>query len=124
MGSKFTGENATVAGAGTAGGLVFFHAVEFSGGTVSFSRAEFSSEMVDFAGAKFSGGTVDFSAAEFPGGTVGFVGAEFSGGTVDFSRVASWTRPPGFGSGVDMSNPPAGVMLPTATSPAPDGPVP
>jgi uncharacterized protein YjbI with pentapeptide repeats len=120
FGSKFTGGNPKVVGAGSAGGLVFFHAVEFSGGTVSFSRAEFSSETVDFAGAKFSAGTVDFSDAEFPGGTVGFVGAEFSGGTVDFSRVASWIQPPGFGSGFDMSHPPAGVRLPTATNRSPD----
>ena len=122
--SKFTGESPTFTGAGTSGGMVFFHAAEFSGGTVSFSRAEFSSETVDFAGAEFSGGTVDFADAEFPGGTVGFVGAEFSGGTVDFSRVASWTQPPDFGSGFDMSHPPAGVMPPTATSPSPDSPVP
>ena len=103
--SRFTGESPKFTGAGTSGGMVFFHAAEFSGGTVSFSRAEFSSETVDFAGAEFSGGTV------------GFAGAEFSGGTVDFSRVASWTQPPDFGSGFDMSHPPAGVMLPTATSP-------
>jgi uncharacterized protein YjbI with pentapeptide repeats len=118
FGSKFTGESPTFTGAGTSGGLVFFHAAEFSGGTVSFSRAEFSSETVDFAGAEFPGGTVDFSDAEFPGGRVGFAGAEFSGGTVDFSRVASWTQPPDFGSGFDMSHPPAGVMPPTATSPS------
>jgi hypothetical protein len=64
----------------------------------------------DFAGAVFDGG--DFSDAKFSGGTVNFVGAEFSGGTVDFSRVASWTHPPDFGSGFDMSHPPAGVMPP------------
>ena len=122
--SKFTGENPKVTSAGTSGGIVFFHAAEFSGGTVSFSRAEFSSETVDFAGAEFSGGTVSFSDAEFPGGTVGFAGAGFSGGTVDFSRVASWTQPPDFGSGFDMSHPPAGVMPPTAASPSPDSPVP
>ena len=122
--SKFTGESPRFTGAGTSGGTVFFHATEFSGGTVSFSRAEFSSETVDFTGAEFSGGTVDFSDAEFPGGTVGFAGAGFSGGTVDFSRVASWTQPPDFGSGFDMSHPPAGVMLPAATSPSPDSPVP
>src|SRR5579864_1479738 len=116
--SRFTGESPEFTGADTSGGLVFFHAAEFSGGTVSFSRAEFSSEPVDFAGAKFSGGTVGFAGAEFPGGTVGFAGAEFSGGTVDFSRVASWTQPPDFGSGFDMSHPPAGVMPPTATSPS------
>jgi uncharacterized protein YjbI with pentapeptide repeats len=110
--SKFTGESPEFTGAGTSGGTVFFHATEFSGGTVSFSRAEFSSEMVDFTGAEFSGGTVSFSDAEF------------SGGTVDFSRVASWTQPPDFGSGFDMSHPPAGVMLPTATSPSPDSPMP
>jgi uncharacterized protein YjbI with pentapeptide repeats len=114
--STFAGESPTVTSAGTSGGLVFFHAVQFSGGTVSFSRAEFSSENVDFAGAEFSGGAVDFAGAEFPGGKVGFVGAEFSGGTVDFSRVASWTQPPDFGSGFDMSHPPTGVMPPTATS--------
>ena len=117
--SKFTGESPKFTGADTSGGMVFFHAAEFSGGTVSFSRAEFSSEPVDFAGAKFSGGTVGFAGAEFSGGTVGFAGAEFAGGTVDFSRVASWTQPPDFGSGFDMSHPPAGVMPPTATSPAP-----
>ena len=122
--SKFTGESPKFIGADTSGGTVFFHATEFSGGTVSFSRAEFSSETVDFTGAEFSGGTVSFSDAEFPGGTVGFTGAKFSGGTVDFSRVASWTQPPDFGSGFDMSHPPAGVMLPTATSPPPDSPVP
>ena len=110
--SKFTGESPTFTGAGTSGGTVFFHATEFSGGTVSFSRAEFSSE------------TVSFTGAEFPGGTVSFTGAEFPGGTVDFSRVASWTQPPGFGSGFDMSHPPAGVMLSAATSPSPDSPVP
>ena len=122
--SKFTGESPEFTGAGTSGGMVFFHAAEFSGGTVSFSRAEFSSETVDFTGAGFSGGTVSFADAEFPGGTVGFTGAGFSGGTVDFSRVASWTQPPDFGSGFDMSHPPAGVMLPAATSPSPDSPVP
>ena len=122
--SKFTGESPKFTGADTSGGTVFFHATEFSGGTVSFSRAEFSSETVDFTGAEFSGGTVSFTGAEFPGGTVGFTGAGFSGGTVDFSRVASWTQPPDFGSGFDMSHPPAGVMLPTATSPSPDSPVP
>ena len=122
--SKFTGESPKFTGADTSGGTVFFHATEFSGGTVNFSRAEFSSETVDFTGAEFSGGTVSFTGAEFPGGTVGFTGAGFSGGTVDFSRVASWTQPPDFGSGFDMSHPPAGVMLPTATSPSPDSPVP
>ncbi len=122
--STFTGESPEFTGAGTSGGTVFFHAAEFSGGTVSFSRAEFSSETVDFTGAEFSGGTVDFTGAEFPGGTVGFAGAGFSGGTVDFSRVASWTQPPDFGSGFDMSHPPAGVMLPAGTSPSPDSPVP
>ena len=122
--SKFTSESPKLTGADPADGVVFFHAAEFSGGTVSFSRAEFSSETVDFAGAGFAGGTVDFADAEFVGGTVGFVGAGFSGGTVDFSRVASWTQPPDFGSGFDMSHPPAGVMPPTATSPSPDSPVP
>ena len=78
----------------------------------------------DFSGAKLSGGTVSFSNAKFSGGTVNFTGAEFSGGTVDFSRVASWTQPPDFGSGFDTSDPPASVMLPTATSPSPDSPVP
>jgi Pentapeptide repeats (9 copies) len=78
----------------------------------------------DFSAAKFSGGTVNFVGAEFSGGTVNFAGAEFSGGTVDFSRVASWTQPPDFGSGFDMSHPPAGVMPPTATSPSPDSPIP
>ena len=115
--SKFTGESPELTGAGTSGGMVFFHAAEFSGGTVSFSRAEFSTEAVDFTGAGFFGGTVEFSDAEFPGGTVGFAGAGFSGGTVDFSRVANWTRPPDFGSGFDMSHPPAGVILPTVASP-------
>jgi uncharacterized protein YjbI with pentapeptide repeats len=99
-GAKFTGESPEVTGAGTCGGTVFFHATVFSGGAVSFTQAEFSSETVDFAGA------------------------EFTGGTVDFSRVASWTQPPDFGSSFDMSHPPAGVMLPTATSPSPDSPVP
>jgi len=92
--SKFTGESPKLTGAGTSGGMVFFHAAEFSGGTISFSRAEFSGETVDFSGA------------------------EFSGGTVDFSRVASWTQPPDFGSGFDMSHPPAVVMPPAATSPS------
>src|SRR5215467_9862145 len=100
FGSTFSGESPELTGANASGDLVFFHAVEFSGGTVSFSRAEFAGEMVDFAGAGFSGGTVDFS------------------------RVASWTQPPDFGSGFDMSHPPAGVMLPAATSPSPDSPVP
>jgi uncharacterized protein YjbI with pentapeptide repeats len=122
--SKFAGESPEFAGAEFSGGMVFFHAVEFSGGTVSFSRAEFSSETVDFTGAGFSGGTVDFSDAEFRGGSVRFAGAEFSGGTVDFGRVAGWTQPPDFGSGFDVSHPPAGVMLPTAASPSPDSPVP
>jgi hypothetical protein len=76
----------------------------------------------DFAGAVFDGG--DFRGAKFSGGTVNFVGAEFAGGTVNFSRVASWTQPPDFGSGFDMSHPPAGVMPPTATSPSPDKPQP
>jgi uncharacterized protein YjbI with pentapeptide repeats len=122
--SKFAGQSPEFTGVGTSGGTVFFHAVEFSGGTVSFSSAEFSSQTVDFTGAEFSGGTVDFAGAEFSGGTVDFAGAKISGGTVDFSRVASWTQPPDFGSGFDMSHPPAGVMLPAATSPAPDSPVP
>jgi uncharacterized protein YjbI with pentapeptide repeats len=122
--SKFTGETPEFTGADTSGGTVFFHATEFSGGTVSFSHAEFSSETVDFTGAEFSGGTVSFTGAEFPGGTVSFTGAGFSGGTVDFSRVASWTQPPDFGSGFDISHPPAGVTLPAATSPSPDSPVP
>jgi hypothetical protein len=76
----------------------------------------------DFAGAVFDGG--DFSGAKLSGGTVNFAGAGFSGGTVDFSRVASCAQPPDFGSGFDMSHPPAGVMLPTATSPSPGSPVP
>src|SRR5215472_1237173 len=105
FGSTFSGESPQLTGAESSGDLVFFHAVEFSGGTVSFSGAEFASEMVDFTGAGFSGGTV------------GFAGAGFSGGTVDFSRVASWTQPPDFGSGFDMSHPPAGVILPADTSP-------
>ncbi len=117
--SKFTGEGPAFTGADTSSGLVFFHAAEFSGGTVSFSRAEFASQTVDFTGAEFSGGTVGFTGAEFPGGTVGFAGAKFSGGTVDFSRVASWTQPADFGSGFDMSHPPAGVLPPTAASPSP-----
>ena len=78
----------------------------------------------DFTGAEFSGGTADFADAEFPGGTVGFADAKFPGGTVDFSRVASWTQPPDFGSGFDMSHPPAGVLPPAATTPSPDSPVP
>jgi hypothetical protein len=73
----------------------------------------------DFAGAEFSGRTLSFSRAEFSSETVDFAGAGFSGGTVDFSRVASWTQPPDFGSGFDVSHPPAGVMLPTDTSPSP-----
>jgi hypothetical protein len=73
--------------------------------------------MVDFAGAEFSGGTVDFADAEFSGGPVSFAGAGFSGGTVAFARAASWTQPPDFGSGFDMSYPPAGVTLPTTASP-------
>jgi hypothetical protein len=64
----------------------------------------------------------DFAGAVFDGGD--FSGAKFSGGTVDFSRVASWTQPPGFGSGFDVSHPPAGVMMPAATSPSPDSPGP
>jgi len=76
----------------------------------------------DFTRAVFDGG--DFNGAKFSSGTVSFAGAGFSGGTVDFSRVASWTQPPDFGSGFDMSHPPAGVMLPPATSPSPDSPVP
>ena len=97
-------------------------AVSWCGLNFDFAGAVFDGG--DFTGAKFSGGTVSFSDAEFPGGTVSFTGAEFSGGTVDFSRVASWTQPPDFGSGFDTSDPPAGVMLPTATSPSPDSPVP
>ena len=73
--------------------------------------------MVFFYAAGFSGGTVDFADAEFPGGTVSFAGAGFSGAAVDFSRVASWTQPPDFGSGFDISHPPAGVILPADTSP-------
>jgi hypothetical protein len=64
----------------------------------------------------------DFAGAVFDGGD--FSGAKFSGGTVDFARVASWTQPPDFGSGFDMSHPPAGVTLPTAASPSPDSCVP
>jgi len=64
----------------------------------------------------------DFAGAVFDGGD--FAGAKFSGRTVNFSRAASWTQPPDFGSGFDMSHPPAGVMLPAATSPSPDSPVP
>jgi acyl-CoA synthetase (AMP-forming)/AMP-acid ligase II len=79
--------------------------------------AEFPGGAVSFAGAEFSGGTVSFAGAEFPGGTVGFTGTGFCGGTVDFSRVASWTQPPDFRSGFDMSHPPAGVMLPAAARP-------
>ena len=124
FGSTFTGESPPLTGADASGDLVFFHATVFSGGTVSFSRAEFASEMVDFAGAEFSGGMVDFADAEFSGGPVSFAGAGFSGGTVDFSRVASWTQPPDFGPGFDMSHPPAGVMLPAATSPSPGSPAP
>src|SRR5580693_2654287 len=62
----------------------------------------------------------DFAGAVFDGGD--FRGAKFAGGTVNFSRVASWTQPPDFGSGFDMSHPPAGVMPPTATGPSPDKP--
>jgi Pentapeptide repeats (9 copies) len=94
--------------------------VSWCGLNLDFAGAVFDGG--DFSGAKFSGGTVDFTGAEFPGGRVNFAGAEFSGGTVDFSQVASWTQPPDFGSGFDMSHPPAGVMLPTATSPSPDSP--
>jgi uncharacterized protein YjbI with pentapeptide repeats len=115
--SKFTGGSPEHTGPDASGGVIFFHAAEFSGGTVSFSHAEFSSQTVDFAGAGFSGGTVDFAGAGFSGGTVGFAGARFSGGTLDFSRVASWTQPPDFGSGFDMSHPPAGVMPPAAAGP-------
>jgi hypothetical protein len=97
---------------------------EFRGGEVSFGGADFSGGTVNFGGAKFCGARVNFFLAKFPGGTVSFAGAKFSGGTVDFSRVASWTQAPGFGSGFDVSHPPAGVMLPAATSPSPDSPVP
>jgi len=104
-------------------GLNFdFAGAVFDGG--DFSGAKFSGGTANFTGAEFSGGEVSFGGAEFSGGTVGFGGAGFSGGTVDFSRVASWAQPPDFGSGFDMSHPPAGVMLPTATSPSPDSPVP
>ena len=89
-----------------------------------FRGAKFPGGTVNFAGAEFSGGEVDFGGAEFSGGTVGFAGAGFSGGTVGFSRVASWTQPPGFGSGFDVAHSPAGVMMPAATSPSPDSPVP
>ena len=117
FGSTFSGESPQLTGAESSGDSVFFHAVEFSGGTVSFSRAEFAGEMVDFAGAEFSGGTVDFADAEFSGGPVSFAAAGFSGGTVAFARAASWTQPPDFGSGIDMSHLPAGVILPADTSP-------
>src|SRR5215510_4470395 len=104
-------------------GLNFdFAGAVFDGG--DFSGAKFSGGTANFTGAEFSGGEVSFGGAEISGGTVGFGGAGFSGGTVDFSRVASWAQPPDFGSGFDMSHPPAGVMLPTATSPSPDSPVP
>ena len=112
---SWCGLNFDFAGAVFDGGDI--SGAKFSGGTVSFAGAEFSGEGVSFAGAEFSGGTVSFAGAEFPGGPVGFVGAGFSGGTVDFSRVASWTQPPDFGSGFDMSHPPAGVILPADTSP-------
>jgi hypothetical protein len=99
-------------------GLNFdFAGAVFDGG--DFSGAKFSGGTVNFAGAEFSGGTVNFAGAEFSGGTVNFAAAKFAGGTVDFSRVASWTQPPDFGSGFDMSHPPAGVMPPTATGPSP-----
>ncbi|MGH3154094.1 MAG: pentapeptide repeat-containing protein, partial [Streptosporangiaceae bacterium] len=103
-------------------GLNFdFAGAVFDGG--DFRGAKFSGGTVGFAGAKFCG-TVSFSRAEFSSETVDFAGAEFSGGTVDFSRVASWTQPPDFGSGFDMSHPPAVVMPPTATSPSPNSPMP
>ena len=109
-------------------GVVFdggdFSGAKFSGGTVNFAGAEFSGGTVTFAGAKFSGARVNFFLAKFSGAMVGFTGAKFAGGTVDFSRVGSWMRPPDFGSGFDMSHPPAGVMPPTATRPPPDSPVP
>ena len=112
--AEFPAGEVNFAEAEFSGGTVNFAGAKFSGAGVNFFLAKFSGAIVDFAGAEISGGTVNFSDAEFPGGTVGFADAEFSGGTVDFSRVASWTQPPDFGSGLDMSHPPAGVMLPTA----------
>ena len=109
-------------GAKFSSGTVNFVGAEFAGGTVNFAGAEFADGTINFAGAKFSGARVNFFLAKFSGAKVNFAGAKFSGGTVDFSRVASWTQPPDFGSGFDMSHPPAGVMPPTATSPSPDGP--
>jgi Pentapeptide repeats (9 copies) len=105
-------------GAGFSGGTVNFAGAEFPDGTVNFAEAEFSGGTVNFAGAKFCGARVNFFLAKFSGAMVDFAGAKISGGTVDFSRVASWTQPPDFGSGFDMSHPPAGVMLPAATSPS------
>src|SRR5215469_1496334 len=123
-GAKFSGGMVSFAGAEFSGGMVSFAGAEFSGGTVTFAGAEFSGGTVTFAGAEFSGAGVNFFLAKFSGAMVDFAGAKISGGPVDFSRVASWTQPPDFGSGFDMSHPPAGVMLPAATSPSPDSPVP
>ena len=130
------GESPQFTGADTLGGTVFFHATEFSGGTVSFSRAKFSARSIHrFSGSSFPAGRSTSPAPSSPAGRSAsprrvprrdgrLHRRRFSGGTVDFSRVASWTQPPDFGSGFDMSHPPAGVMLPAATSPSPDSPVP
>ena len=113
-GAKISGGTVNFGYAGFSGGPVNFSSAKFSGAAVHFFHSKFTGESPEFTGAGTSGGTVFFHATEFSGGTVSFSNAEFSSGTVDFSRVASWTQPPDFGSGFDMSHPPAGVMLPTA----------
>ena len=123
-GAKLSGGTVNFSNAEFSGGTVNFAGAGFSGGPVNFSSAKFSGAAVRFFHSKFTGESAKFTGAGTSGGTVFFHATEFSGGTVDFSRVASWTQPPDFGSGFDMSHPPAGVMLPAATSPSPDSPVP
>ena len=76
----------------------------------------FSSETVDFTGAEFSGGTVSFSGAEVPRRDGRLHRCPGSPAGRSTSAGFGWTQPPDFGSGFDMSHPPAGVMLPTATA--------
>ncbi|WP_327328694.1 pentapeptide repeat-containing protein (plasmid) [Streptomyces sp. NBC_01210] len=97
---------------GFMGAKVDFDGATFSGARVDFNWSAFSSGTVSFRGAAFPGGRVSFDQADFSGSTVIFLGASFSGGTVDLQSVASWARPPLFGTGV-WGNAPAGLALPS-----------
>ncbi|MCT9003471.1 pentapeptide repeat-containing protein [Streptomyces rhizosphaerihabitans] len=134
--AKFTGSKVTFQGAEFANSGVIFGA-DFIDGEVSFDRAVFSGA-ASFDFAKFAGGKVSFDGAVFRRGWVGFLDgreskflegavtfflaeftgsdvtfhqAEFVGSQVDIQRVASWTVPPIFDSGV-VANPPEGLLLP------------